>query len=84
MALTRWVRSVSEQQLLTAAQSVVAKRYGVVPPPRPTGADVFWQKVYAPVYHRLPWKVRARVMAAMPGSHRQKWTPRPPSGGPAV
>jgi hypothetical protein len=84
MAFTRWVRSVSEQQLLTAAQTVVARRYGVTPPPRPTGVDVFWQRVYAPVYHRLPWRFRAKVMGLMPGSHRQKWTQRTPSRGPAV
>lgn len=84
MAFTRWVRSMSEKQLLTAAQAVVAKRYGVAPPPRPAGTDVFWQKVYAPVYHRLPWKFRAKVMALMPGSHRKKWTRRAPTGGPAV
>lgn len=84
MSFTRWVRSVSEKQLLTAAQTVVAKRYGVAPPPRPVGTDVFWQKVYAPVYHWLPWKLRARLMTQMPGSHRQKWTRRAPSGGPAI
>jgi hypothetical protein len=84
MAFTRWVRRVSEEQLLTAAQKVVAKRYGVTPPPRPAGVDVFWQRVYAPIYHWLPWKVRAKVMMRMPGSHRQKWTRRTPSGGPAV
>jgi hypothetical protein len=84
MAFTRWIRNVSEKQLLTAAQRDVAKRYAVPPPPRPTGVDVFWQKVYAPIYHRLPWKLRMKVMTMMPGSHRQKWTPRTPTGGPAV
>ncbi|MDQ1667598.1 MAG: hypothetical protein QOH75_3629 [Actinomycetota bacterium] len=84
MAFTRWVRRVSEEQLLTAAQKVVAQRYGVPPPPRPAGADIFWQKVYAPIYHRLPWKLRTRVMMRMPGSHRQTWTRRTPPAGPAV
>ena len=37
MPFTRWVRTVSEEQLLTAAQKIVAKRYGVAPPPRPAG-----------------------------------------------
>ena len=84
MAFTRWVRRVSEQHLLTAAQTVVAERYGVTPSSRPAGLDIFWQKVYAPIYHRLPWKLRATLMARMPGSHRQKWTRQAPSGGPAV
>jgi hypothetical protein len=84
MAVTRWVRSVSEKQLMTAAQTVVARRYGVTPPPRPTGADIFWQRVYAPLYYRLPWRYRAKVMRLMPGSHRRKWTRQPPPRGPAV
>lgn len=84
MAFARWVRSVSEKQLLTAAQAEVAKRYGVTPPPRPAGIDVFWQKVYAPIYHLLPWRFRAKIMTLMPGSHRQRWTPRAPTGGPAL
>jgi hypothetical protein len=84
MAFTRWVRRVSEEQLLTAAQRVVAQRYGVAPPPRPARLDIFWQKVYAPIYHRLPWKLRTRVMMRMPGSHRQTWTRRTPPAGPAV
>lgn len=83
MAIARWVRSVSERQLLAHAQAVVGRRYGVATPP-PTGLDALWQKVYAPIYHRLPWPLRARVMRLMPGSHRRRWTPRPPSGGPAV
>jgi hypothetical protein len=84
VSVTRWVRAVSEEQLMVAAQTDIAKRYGVSPPPPPTGLDIFWQKVYVPVYRRLPWSVRATVMQRMPGSHRQRWTPRPPSGGPAV
>ena len=84
MAFTRRVRSVSEKHLLTAAQAVVAKRYGVAPPARPAGIDVFWQKVYAPIYHLLPWRFRAKIMTLMPGSHRQRWTPRAPTGGPAL
>lgn len=84
MALTRWVRKVSEDQLMTAAQRTIAARYGVTPPPPPTGLDIFWQRVYAPIFYRLPWKVRAKLMMRMPGSHRQTWTPRTPSGGPAI
>ena len=73
MAFSRWVRKVSEQQLMTAAQTKVARRYGLAPPPHPTGVDVFWQKVYAPVFHALPGRLRANVAATMPGSHRRTW-----------
>jgi len=84
MGITRWVRAVSEEALMVAAQTDIAKRYGVSPPPPPAGLDLLWQKVYVPVYRRLPWSVRVQVMQRMPGSHQQRWTPRPPSGGPAV
>ena len=84
MAFTRWVREVSEAHLMAAAQRTVGQRYGVPPAPPPRGLDIFWQRVYVPVYRRLPWSVRATVMRRMPGSHRQRWTPRPPPGGPAV
>jgi len=84
VAFTKWVREVSEAQLMAAAQRTVGQRYGVPPAPLPRGLDIFWQRVYVPVYRRLPWSVRARVMRRMPGSHRQRWTPRPPPGGPAV
>ena len=84
MAFTRWVRRVSEEQLLTAAQKVVAQRYGVAPPPRPAGADIFWQKVYAPVFYALPYALRAKVANTMPGSHRQTWHTPEQAKGPAV
>jgi hypothetical protein len=80
----RWVRAVSEKQLLTAAQVEVARRRGAPLPPPPRGVDLFWQKVYVPIYHRLPWKLRSKVMLAMPGSHRQTWHTPDQVKGPAV
>lgn len=84
MAFARWLRAVSERQLLVAAQRDLAQRYGAPLPPQPRGLDRFWQRVYVPAYRRLPWALRARVMRAMPGSHRRTWH-RPEEGkGPAV
>jgi hypothetical protein len=53
-------------------------------PPPPRGIDVFWQRVYAPVFYRLPYRVRALVADRLPGSHRKTWHQPPQAGGPAV
>jgi hypothetical protein len=79
----RWVRSTSEHHLLVAAQAKVARRNGLVPP-KPKGAAIFWQKVYAPVFYALPYSLRARVANRMPGSHRRTWHAPPQHQGPAV
>lgn len=79
----RWVRSTSEHHLLVVAQAKVARAHGLVPP-TPRGLDVFWQKVYAPVFYALPYRLRAKVANAMPGSHRQTWHQPPQAQGPAV
>jgi hypothetical protein len=84
MGFTRQVRAISEKHLMTAAEKEVALRYGKQPPPPPRGSAVFWQKVYVPIYQRLPWKLRAKVMARMPGSHRKTWHQPDQVRGPAV
>jgi hypothetical protein len=83
MAFTRWVRSVSQQQLMVAAQTAMAARAGLATRP-PKGQDTFWQKVYAPVFHRLPHRLRDKVVAAMPGSHRRTWHTPAQVSGPAA
>lgn len=82
-SFTRWVRSTSEHHLLVVAQAKVARRNGLVPP-KPRGTDIFWQKVYAPVFYALPYALRAKVANAMPGSHRQTWHNPEQHQGPAV
>jgi hypothetical protein len=84
VSFARRLRKVSERQLMVAAQRDVCGRYGTAPPPPPRGVDRFWQRVYVPVYHRLPWKLRATVMRAMPGSHRRTWHQPDEGSGPAV
>lgn len=82
-SFTRWVRSTSEHHLLVVAQAKIARAHGLTPL-KPKGADVFWQKVYAPVFYALPYSLRARVANAMPGSHRQTWHTPQQHQGPAV
>lgn len=82
-SFSRWLRSTSEHHLLIAAQAQVARRNGLVPP-KPHGAAVFWQKVYAPVFHALPYALRAKVAGTLPGSHRRTWHAPPKAQGPAV
>ena len=84
MAFTRWVRAVSEKQLMTAAQTKIAQRYGLEPAPRSSGADQFWQRVYAPAFYALPVGLRDRVAASMPGSHRRTWHRPAQASGPAA
>lgn len=88
MAGTRfstWLRTNSEHYLLVASHHKLARSLGSPAPRPPKGLkDLFWLKVFAPVHGALPWALRQKVMAAMPGSHRRTWAPPPRSQGPAV
>jgi hypothetical protein len=84
MSFPRWLRAVSEEQLLIAAQRQIASRYGVPAPPPSRGINVFWQRVYAPLFYKLPYRLRARVADLMPGSHRRTWHRPRQVQGPAV
>jgi hypothetical protein len=84
MSLTRWVRSTSEHYLMIDAEDKVGSRLGMRRPLPPKGVEIFWRRVYVPVFHRLPPKLRDAVIARMPGSHQKEWKSQPPSRGPAV
>jgi len=74
MRLFRWIRSHSERFLIEASQRRAAEGYfgtGALPP-RPPG-QLFWRRVFVPVYRRLPWALRLSIIRAMPGSHREHW-----------
>jgi len=83
MSFARWLRATSEHYLMIAAEEKVARRYGVTPPPRPRGLDVFWLRVFAPLYWAVPWRARSAIMRRMPGSHRKTWAKAQPLRGPA-
>ena len=74
MAFSRWLRATSERYLMIAAQRDIAAKYGVPPPRRPRGAEIFWLRVYVPAYRAVPWRLRSAIMRRMPGSHRMTWT----------
>lgn len=71
-----WVRSNSQKYLLEAVQSDLAGQYLSRPGPvgRKTPQVIFWKYVFVPLYRRLSWSVRHKVILAMPGSHRRHWT----------
>lgn len=84
MGLTRWVRATSEHHLMVAAQDEVGARLRANRPKPPRGTEIFWRKLYVPLFHRLPPKTRDAIIARMPGSHRQPWKHQEPSKGPAI
>ena len=74
MGFSRWLRATSERYLMIAAQRDIAAKYGVSPPRRPRGAEIFWLRVYVPAYRAVPWRLRSAIMRRLPGSHRMTWT----------
>ncbi len=77
LRFSSWLRTNAERYLKVAAEDTVARKYGHTRPVRPKGfRSWFFLGVFVPVYRRLPWKFRTFVIHAMPGSHRQAWTPR--------
>lgn len=80
-----WLRHNAEHYLLVDAHRRLAAKHGSPPPRKPKGlSGFFWLRIFAPLYKLLPWRLRNRIMRAMPGSHRKTWAPPPPLGGPAV
>jgi len=85
MAFFRWLRSNSEHYLLIDAQRRIARQHGSLAPRSPQGAaEFFWLKVFTPLYRVLPWRLRHRIMLAMPGSHRRPWAAPPKAHGSAL
>ena len=85
LRLAGWLRRNSEHYLMEAAQADFAQQVGRPMPVGPTGpAALFWRRVFVPVYRRLPWTARRRVMSRMPGSHRRAWHRPPERRDPAI
>ena len=80
-----WLRTNAEHYLLVDAHRRLSARYGTTAPRAPHGAkEIFWMRIFAPLYALLPWGLRHRIMRSMPGSHRKTWAPPPAPRGPAV
>lgn len=73
MSFSRWLRATSEHHLMVAAQEKIAAKYHVPPPPPPRGTEVFWRRVYVPLYRAVPWPVRSSIIRRLPGSHHMAW-----------
>jgi hypothetical protein len=80
----QWVRQTSERNLMIDAQDRIGRKLGARRPAPPRGAEIFWRRVYVPVFHHLPRNVRDAAIARMPGSHRKRWPTEPPLHGPVV
>jgi hypothetical protein len=83
-SFSQWVRRTSEHHLMIDAQDRIGQKLGARRPAPPRGAEVFWRRVYVPVFHHLPKSVRDAAIARMPGSHRERWPAEPPLRGPVV
>lgn len=70
-----WLRMNSEKYLLEATQKDIAAQYGR---PGPVGKRtpqvVFWKYLFSPLYRRMPWPLKHKIISAMPGSHRKEWS----------
>lgn len=77
IALFRWLRMNSQKYLLESVQAELAREYLGRPPTVDSSrlANLFWVRLFAPIYRRLPWKLRRAIILSMPGSHRQGWPP---------
>ncbi|MGH3178226.1 MAG: hypothetical protein ACRDPF_30680 [Streptosporangiaceae bacterium] len=74
-----WVRSNSQKYLLEAVQADLADQYlhRRGPVGRMTPQVIFWKYLFVPLYRRLPWEVKHKIILSMPGSHRQQWKSPP-------
>ena len=90
MSFFQWLRRNSEHYLMIAAHQQVAHQqvahqYAERAPRPPRGLkELFWLRLFVPIYRALPWPARQRIMQSMPGSHRQQWAPPPRTQNPAV
>lgn len=83
-SFSQWVRRTSEHHLMLDAQDRIGRKLSAGRPTPPRGAEIFWRRVYVPVFHHLPKSVRDAAIARMPGSHRKRWPAEPPLRGPVV
>ncbi len=85
MSLHQWLRRNSEHYLMIAAHEQMARQHAARASRPPRGLkELFWLRLFAPLYRALPWPLRQWIMRSMPGSHRQRWAPPPRPQGPAV
>jgi hypothetical protein len=69
-ALARRMRSGGERAMMEASQRRFGRASGHPAPHAEAG--VFWRSVFAPVYRRIPWGLKRRMVAI--GSGVKGWT----------
>jgi hypothetical protein len=82
----RHLRDRSEHHLLQAAVRDLGRDAPGTVPPYSDRGGLLWRVLFVPLYHRLPWKVKRRAMAALrmtaagwtPPARRPKEPWRPP------
>lgn len=74
-----WLRKNAEKYLLEAAADEMANLYpsSCARPYRETGiVPFFWRKIFVPIYSRIPWDVRRKIIlfSSYPaGKKRPNW-----------
>jgi len=79
--IKRRFRATTERYLTIAAFEAMRGRYpdaGSRPPAYRQNA--FWSRVFVPVYARIPWSMKQKVMKAS-GMTARGWTPPPREPG---
>lgn len=75
--LAESLRERTEHYLTVAAQNDLRQRYpSGTQPPASTSGGLFWQRIFVPLYRRIPWSTRQRIIAATRMTS-QGWTPPP-------
>jgi hypothetical protein len=91
--LKQELRERAEHNLRVAAMDDLRRRYpaGTTQPYRERG-NLFWRRVFVPLYRRVPWTVKTRAMHALrmtaessgwtppPRRPAEPWRPRAPRG----
>ena len=75
----RRLRDRAEHHLMLAAMDDLRARHpaGTTKPYRDSG-DVFWRRVFVPLYRRVPWSVKEQAMHRLGmTAERAGWTPPP-------
>lgn len=77
LTIAAWLRTNAERYLMIAAEADIAKKYARRGPSRPKGlVAMLFMVIFVPIYRAIPWKIRSKMISAMPGSHRKSWTSR--------
>ena len=71
MSLVQWLRRTSERHLMVDAMDKVGTKLGANTPLPPRGSEIFWRRIYVPMFHRLPPRMRNGMIARMPGGPAQ-------------